>query len=172
MRTHRPKTPPRLGFALLERVASRNESLAGDLVEGFHLTQSRLWFWRQLAWALATGPFRGPSEIRPLRLVDGRAPSHVADDLVARGRMLATRGLAASPIDGIGGTGLVAFIGLTLVVRPSALTIVPAGLLLGIVFGVARIAIHRRTVAADIFPRHVLLDGAPAAPPPGAAKAG
>ena len=90
MSTHRAlPDPPRLGLAILNRLADRNEALAGDLLEGFRLKQSRLWFWRELAGAIVTGGFRR-TEIRPIRLVD--FPTLAA---TARG----LRGEAAQPSD-------------------------------------------------------------------------
>ena len=155
MTVNRSPTPPRLGLALLERLGTRNEALAGDLVEGFQLTRSRLWFWQQLLWAIVTGSFRGPSEIRPLRLVASPSWQPAATDFATSRRRLQTRGLAASPIEGIGGIGLAALILLTVSVRPSALTIVGAGAALGIALGVARIVLGRRTASAGT---RILLD--------------
>jgi hypothetical protein len=45
--------PPRLAVALLERLAPRNEALAGDLAEEFRLGRSRTWYWRQVLAAVA-----------------------------------------------------------------------------------------------------------------------
>jgi len=142
------RTPPRLGLALLECLGNRNEALAGDLVEGFQLTRSHLWFWRQLLWAIATGQFRRPSEVRPLRLVELPSWQPVAPDFAASRRSLQTHGLAASPIEGIGGIGIAALILLTISVHPSALTIVAAGAVLGIPLGVVLIVLGRRTASA------------------------
>ena len=59
MSTHRtPLHPPKLGAAILHRLADRNEALAGDILEGFRIKQSRLWFWRELLCAILTGAFR------------------------------------------------------------------------------------------------------------------
>jgi hypothetical protein len=148
MTMNRSRTPPRLGLELLERLGNRNEALAGDLIEGFQLTQSRTWFWRQLLWAIATGSFRRPSEIRPLRLVESPSWQPPATDFAARRQSLQTRGLAASPVEGIGGIGIAAIILLMVIVRPSALTIVAAGAVLGIALGVTRIQFGRRTARA------------------------
>jgi hypothetical protein len=152
------RTPPRLGLALLERLDSRNEALAGDLVEGFQRTRSHVWFWRQLLWAIVTGGFRRPPEIRPLRLVDSPSWQPAATDFGATGRALHTHGLGASPIEGVGGIGIAALVLLTVLVNPSALAIVAVGVLLGIALGLARVVLRRRTASAGTSTRVILID--------------
>jgi hypothetical protein len=83
-------------MAILNRLAEHNEALAGDLVEGFRLKQSRLWFWRELAGAIVTGGFRR-AEIRPIRLVDFPTWQQPSEDFAAKRRNLQTFGLSASP---------------------------------------------------------------------------
>jgi len=158
MTVNRSRTPPKLGLAILERLGSRNEALAGDLVEGFQLTPSRLWFWRQLLWAIVTGSFRRPSEIRPLRLVESPSWQPPATDFATSRRTLQTRRLGASPVEGIGGIGIAAILLLTVFVRPSALTIVAVGAVLGLALGVARILLRRRTASAGTPTGPILLD--------------
>jgi hypothetical protein len=158
MTADRDRTPPRLGLALLEHLDNRNEALAGDLVEGFHLTRSHLWFWQQLLWAIVAGSFRRPAEIRPLRLVDSPSWQPAATDFAASRRTLQTRGLAASPIEGVGGIGIAALILLTLLVSPSALAIVAIGAVLGVALALARILLRRRTASAGTSTRVILID--------------
>ena len=50
--------PPRLAMFLLDRLASRDEELAGDLVEEYQSGRSRAWFWRQVVIAIAVGAAR------------------------------------------------------------------------------------------------------------------
>lgn len=161
MTVNRARTPGRLGLALLERLGNRNEALAGDLVEGFQLTRSHPWFWRQVLWAIVTGSFRRPSEIRPLRLVEFPSWQPATADFAANRRALQTHGLAASPIEGVGGIGITALVLLTVLVSPSELTIVAAGVLLGIALGVARILFGRRTALAGSPTGVILFDPSP-----------
>jgi hypothetical protein len=48
----------RVALSLLQRLAPRNEPLAGDLLEEFQRRQSSPWLWAQLLLAIAMGSFR------------------------------------------------------------------------------------------------------------------
>lgn len=49
----RPRRPPRIAVALLNRVACGNEPLAGDLLEAWR-ERSNAWLWRQVLLAIVT----------------------------------------------------------------------------------------------------------------------
>ena len=135
-----PVDPPRLALYLLHRYGADNEALAGDLVEELTRRRSRLWFWGQVIAAIAIARFRRPAEIRPLRLVDQRSlplqtlPSAQLRPLV---------NLTASPINGIGGLGIVSILLLSTAVQPAMWTLALVALIAGIVLGVARIVFTR-----------------------------
>jgi hypothetical protein len=139
------RRPPRIALWLLERFGPVNEPLAGDLVEGFELTGSRLWFWRQVLAAILFARPDGAREIRPLRLVD-REP---LDDFRIIPVVRRTINLTASPIHGIGGLGLLALaIAISAVdVRlwwiALAMVLIVAGT--GVLLGLALIVLRRPT---------------------------
>jgi hypothetical protein len=60
-RSPAPPTPPRIAVWLLTRLtpAEHRDSIVGDLVERFSEGESRRWFWKQTAHALATALFNG-----------------------------------------------------------------------------------------------------------------
>lgn len=147
--------PPRLAVALLNRFLPGEEALAGDLIEEFEARPSRAWFWRQTIAALAIGAFRRPDPLHPLRLLDGppvRAfhdarssiPAARSERAVVQGRR--TVNLAASPIHGIGGLGLLVFAVLLTVVAPGAWWAIAAAIVLGVVLGLVLIAINRARI--------------------------
>ena len=68
--------PTRVALSILQRLAHRNEPLAGDLLEEFQRRQSGLWLWAQLLLAISMGSFRQPrvpSRSTSLRLLHRRA---------------------------------------------------------------------------------------------------
>lgn len=135
--------PPRLAAALLNRIADRNEALAGDLLEGYQLRRSRVWFWTQLIGAILNGSFRPTGEIRPLRLVEAptwQAPRENFDVLRAR----LNRRLGGTPAVGIGSLGIVALMVLMSLVSPALWMLVLLGMLSGVTAGLIRVAIRRR----------------------------
>jgi hypothetical protein len=138
--------PPRLAVALLNRLADRNEALAGDLLEGYQLRRSRAWLWTQLIGAILNGSFRPTGEIRPLRLVDAptwQAPRENFDVLRAR----LNRRLGGSPALGIGSLGIVALMVLMSLVAPALWMLVLLGVLSGVAAGLIRVAIRKRRSA-------------------------
>jgi hypothetical protein len=145
--------PPRLGLALLNRLAERsdNEALAGDLLEGFRLKQSRLWFWRELAGAILSGSFRRTTFVRPIKLVEFPSLPPVHEDFAAKRLRLQTLGLSASPVSGISGWSISAIIILISVLEPALWMMLAFGMCTGIAIGIGR-AVYRR--------RHMPVPGA------------
>jgi hypothetical protein len=141
------QSPPRLAAAILNRLADRNEALAGDLLEAYRAKPSSLRLWRELIGAVVTGAFRTTGEIRPLKLVDGLPPMMRRIDLKPADAHLHVLGLAvltASPVHGIGGLGIVATVMLISLLEPALWWIVLTGVAGGVVFGAARVALRRR----------------------------
>jgi len=128
----------RPGFALLHRIADRNEALAGDLLEGYAQRQSALWFWRELLGAMLSGAFRSTGEIRPIKLVQFPSWQQPREDFEKTRRMLATVGLSASPVDGIGGMSIAIAIAAISLLQPMLWVILLFGIILGSVAGLLR----------------------------------
>ena len=165
MSTHRiPLNPPRLGAAILHRLADRNEALAGDILEGFRIKQSRLWFWRELIGAILTGAFRRSIEVRPIKLVDFPSLPPVHEDFAAKRIRLQTLGLSASPVSGISGWTIVTLIALISALEPALWVMLAMGMGVGVAIGIGRVMYRRRhmtTPGADLttvvlFSRHAL----------------
>jgi hypothetical protein len=154
MSTHRtPLNPPRLGAAILSRLADRNEALAGDILEGFRIKQSRLWFWRELIGAILTGAFRRSIEVRPIKLVDFPSLPPVHEDFAAKRIRLQTLGLSASPVSGISGWTIVTLIALISALEPALWVMLAMGMGVGIAIGIGRVIYRRRhmtTPGADL----------------------
>lgn len=129
--------PPRVASWLLDRILPVGDPLTGDLVEEFGRRGSRLWFWRQVAGAVAARRERHRRPVAPLGLTDGPV-----DGLATVDRGVRTVNLTASPIYGIGGLGLVALAALISIMSPAswllALVIVLSGLVLGGVLAYVR----------------------------------
>lgn len=128
---------------LLARVARDNEPLAGDLTEEFALGRTEWWLRRQLLSALLRTHFRRPSEIRPLRLVDGPIGSRFDSARHAGPRVI---NLSGSPVHGIGGLGLALLLGLMTMVSPGVWWLALASLSGGILLGGVLIARHRHSL--------------------------
>jgi hypothetical protein len=154
MSTHRtPLTPPTLGAAILRQLADRNEALAGDILEGFQLKQSRVWFWRELVGAIITGGFRRPIEVRPIKLVEFPSLPLAHEDFAAKRIRLQTLGLSASPVNGISGWTIVTLIMLISALEPALWIMLVMGMGVGIAVGIGRIIYRRRhmtTPGADL----------------------
>ena len=128
----------RSGLSLLNRVADRNEALAGDILEGYRLRQSALWFWREFLGALLTGAFRSTGEIRPIKLVQHPTWQQPREDFEKTRRMLRTAGLSASPVDGIGGMSMAIAIAAISVMQPVLWIVLAFGIVLGSLVGLLR----------------------------------
>lgn len=142
--TRRPEKAPRLGAAILNRLADRNDALAGDILEGFAARGSRFWFWRELVGAVLTGGFRRSSEVRPLKLVEFPSWRAPLENFEARRQRLQTLGLGASPVEGIGGISIVAVIFLITLIAPLLWLMLAVGVLCGVAVGVVRVRLQRR----------------------------
>jgi hypothetical protein len=146
--------PPRVPLALLRRYLSDNDPLVGDLLEGFALGRSRIWFWREAAAALVLHAFRRRDEEHPLGLA---GPSGLA---VPKAAMRVERrpvNLTASLVPGIGGLGLATLGTLVAVVNPRAMWIFVPAIVGGVALGVAFILGRRRGILAGrTMPRPIL----------------
>jgi hypothetical protein len=136
--------PPRIGAAILARLAERNEPLAGDILEGYQVKQSRFWFYRELAGAILSGSFAKSSEVRPIKLVEFPSLPPLHEDWAAKRLRLQTLGLSASPVSGVSGWTIVALIWLITAVQPVLWVMLSIGLLMGLTIGLARVAYRRR----------------------------
>jgi len=148
-----PLNPPRLGAAILHRLADRNEALAGDILEGFRIKQSRLWFWREVIGAILTGAFRRSIEVRPIKLVDFPSLPPVHEHFAAKRIRLQTLGLSASPVSGISGWTIVTLIALISALEPALWVMLAMGMGVGVAIGIGRVLYRRRhmtTPGADL----------------------
>lgn len=146
-------TAPRFGVAILNRLADRNEALAGDLLEGFQLKQSRVWFWKELIGAILNGSFRRSPLVRPIQLVEFPSIEIPLENFEATRQKLMTRGLSASPVNGVSGWTLVMVIWLITAVNPLLWVLLSMGLLAGVGIGVYRVQRRKRhpiTAGADL----------------------
>jgi hypothetical protein len=136
--------PPRLALKLLERFG--DSTLTGDVAEEFERRQSFAWFWWQVLAVIWIASFERSDEIRPLRLVDLQ-PADAAE----RSRRMHLRfhsvNLTASPIQGVGGLGMVALSLLITLVIPAAWWLLLASMLAGVLLGIAMIAWGRKRLA-------------------------
>jgi hypothetical protein len=142
------KPAPWPGGAILSRLADRNEALAGDLLEGFRIKQSRLWFWRELLGAIITGGFRRSIEVRPIKLVEFPSLPPAHEDFAAKRIRLQTLGLSASPVDGVSGWSIAAIIMLISALEPALWIMLAMGMGVGIAVGLGRVAYRRRHMTA------------------------
>jgi hypothetical protein len=138
--------PPRLALALLRRFLDDNEPLAGDLIEGFAVRRSRVWFWREVLVAIAMQMMQRRAPERPLGLTNGALSP--TDAPLRNAVMRRPINLTASPVPGIGGLGLVALGVLVAVVDPKAVWIFIPAVVGGVAFGVALLLVRRRPILA------------------------
>ena len=138
--------PPRVAAALLHRFVNDNEPLVGDLLEGFAVRQSRLWFWRQVLLAIVIRSFQQRDEECPLGLAE-----HSSFVPAERRRNVEPRriNLTASPLPHVGGLGLVAFGVLVALVRPEVWGIFLPAILGGAAFGLTLAIIRRRAILSS-----------------------
>ena len=129
-----------LALWLLGRLAHRNEPLAGDLLEQFRSRRSALWIWLQLLFAIAMGSFRQPRVPVALNLTP--IDPIVAEWLMSR-RLTPRRINLSSPVEGVGGLGLM-MLGLLLsTVVPDVWWFVMGGIVCGLALGTT-LAFRRR----------------------------
>jgi hypothetical protein len=138
--------PPRVAVALLHRFVPDNEPLVGDLLEGFAVRQSRLWFWRQVLLAIVIRSFQQRDEECPLGLAE-----HSSFIPTERRRNVEPRriNMTASPLPDVGGLGLVALGVLVAVVRPDAWGMFLLAILGGVAFGLTMAIIRRRAILSS-----------------------
>jgi hypothetical protein len=98
--------PPRLAVALLNRFLAHDDPLAGDLLERYAATGSRLWLWRQVIMAILLRGFAPSDREHPLGLTESTGLP--AEDRSVPLRPFRMNHLAASPVAGVGGLGLIA----------------------------------------------------------------
>ncbi len=125
---------------LLGQLAHRNEPLAGDLVEQFRRGRSAPWLWSQLLLAIAMGSFRqarGPVALN-LTPID----PIVAEWLVSR-RLTPRRVSMSSPVEGVGGLGMMMMGFLLSTVVPDVWWFVMGGITCGLGLGMT-LAYKRR----------------------------
>ena len=126
-------------LALLDRWVPDSEPLAGDLFEEFERRRSHGWLWRQVILAIVLEQAaRRDRQAAPLGLADGGTGT--SRPATASGRTIS---LSASPVQGIGGVGLVALAVLVSIVRPGAWWLLLAGLAGGILLGGALLMLRR-----------------------------
>jgi hypothetical protein len=135
----------RLALSLLARLAHRNEALAGDLAEQFRAGRSTLWLSSQLLMAILWGSFRQVQAPVALNLTP-------IDPLVAEWLMWRRLGprkvTLGSPVEGVGGLGVM-LLGLHLTtVVPDAWLFVFGGIFCGAVLG-SVMAYRRRRQPLD-----------------------
>ena len=129
-----------LALWLLGCLAPRNEPLAGDLLEQFRAGRSVVWLWLQLFYAIAMGSFRQPRVPVALNLTP-------IDPIVAE--WLASRKLGprrvnlSSPVEGVGGLGLMMMGFLLSTVVPDVWWFVMGGIVCGLALGMM-LAYRRR----------------------------
>ena len=138
---------------LLGHLAHRNEPLAGDLVEQFRDGRSSAWLWAQILCAIAMGEFRQPRVPVALNLTP--IDPIVAEWLVSR-RLTPRRVNLSSPVEGVGGLGLMMLGFLLSSVVPDVWWFVIGGIVCGLALG-TMLAYRRRhrPMATDAYSRAV-----------------
>jgi hypothetical protein len=130
----------RLALWLLGHLAHRNEPLAGDLVEQFRVGRSVLWLWSQLLLAIVMGSFRQPRVPVALNLTP--IDPIVAEWLMSR-KLPPRKVSLSSPVEGVGGLGLMMMGLLLSTVVPDVWWFVMGGIVGGLGLGVT-LAYRRR----------------------------
>jgi hypothetical protein len=134
--------PPPLAAALLRRFLRDNEPLAGDLLERFAVSRSRLWFWREVLAAIVIRGFQHRDHERPLGLVEHSGfDSHERARNAGRPRQV---NLTASPLPGIGGLGLVALGVVVVLARSQVWWMFAPAIVGGVAFGLTMALVRRR----------------------------
>ena len=125
---------------VLGRLAHRNEPLAGDLVEEYRTGRSVLWLWSQLLYAMAVGSFRQPRV--PVALNLTYVDPIVLEWLVSK-KLPPRRVNLSSPVEGVGGLGLMMMGFLLSTVVPDVWWFVMGGIVCGLALGMT-LAYRRR----------------------------
>ena len=129
-----------LALWLLGRLAHRNEPLAGDLVEQFREGRSVLWLWFQVLYGIANGSFR---ELRtPAALNLMQVDPVVLEWLVSK-KLTPRRVSLSSPVEGVGGLGMMMMGLLLSTVVPDIWYFVMGGIFCGVALG-TMLAFRRR----------------------------
>ena len=125
---------------ILRRLAPRNETVAGDLFEQFAAGRSVFWLWSQLLLGIMIGTFHQPNTPVALNLTP-------IDPIVAEWQMwrrLHPRAVTlSSPVEGVGGLALMILGWFLTFEVPSIWLLVLAGIVCGVVMGIA-LAFRRR----------------------------
>ena len=129
-----------LALWLLSHLAHRNEPLAGDLLEHFRVRRSVLWLWSQLLYAVAVGSFRQPRV--PVALNLTYVDPIVLEWLVSK-KLPPRRVNMSSPVEGVGGLGLMMMGFLLSTVIPDVWYFVMGGIVCGLALGMT-LAYRRR----------------------------
>lgn len=129
-----------LALWLLRRVAHRNEPLAGDLLEQFREGRSVFWLWFQLLYGIAVGSFRQPPTPAALNL--NQLDPVVLEWLVSR-KLPPRRVNLSSPVEGVGGLGMMLMGLLLSTVVPDVWYFVMGGIVCGVGLGMT-LAYRRR----------------------------
>ena len=124
----------------LGRLAHRNEPLAGDLCEQFRNGRSAIWLWAQILFAVASGSFRQAQVPVALNLTP--IDPVVAEWLMSR-RLPPRRVNLSSPVEGVGGLGLMMMGFLLSTVVPDVWWFVMGGIVCGVGLG-TMLAFRRR----------------------------
>ena len=129
-----------LAIWLLNHLAHRNEPLAGDLLEQYRVRQSALWLWSQLVLAIALGSFRQSRTPAALNLT--QLDPIVLEWLVDR-KLTPRRVTMGSPVEGVGGLGMMLIGFLLSTVVPDVWYFVMGGIVCGVGLGLT-LAYRRR----------------------------
>lgn len=132
--------PSRLALWLLGHLAHRNEPLAGDLVEQFRTRPCAIWLWSQLLMAIAMGSFRQPRVPAALNLT--QLDPVVLEWLVTK-KLTPRRVTMSSPVEGVGGLGMMLMGFLLSTVVPDVWYFVMGGIVCGLALGMT-LAYRRR----------------------------
>ena len=134
--------PPRLATALLRRFLHDNEPLVGDLFERFAVSQSRLWFWREVLTAVVIRAFQRPDRDHPLGLANHLdIMPHGPARSIEQPRQI---NLTASPLPGVGGLSLATLGALITVVRPDVWWMFLPAIIGGAALAVTMVLVRRR----------------------------
>jgi MFS family permease len=132
----------RLALAAVIRLAHRNETLAGDLIEEFQRRRCGLWLAGQLLAALAMGAFRQPRAPVALNLtgIDPVVAEWLMDrELGSRRRI----NLTGTGVEGVGGLTLMMLGFLMSTVVPAMWWFVFGGIVAGVGLGTAKVISRR-----------------------------